>query len=255
MVIPATLLGGGPLTMERLLIVDDDLELCDLVTEYLGSEGFAVDSSPGGPTIVEQILGGTYDLIILDVMIPGMNGFDILRRLRAHSHLPVLMLTARGDEIDRIIGLEIGADDYLPKPFNPRELVARIRAILRRYRGEESETTAKSGIKKLKIDDLELDHRARMVWRQGSPVELTSVEFNLLEIMMQHAGNVVTRDELAKSGLGRDLGIFDRSIDMHVSNLRKKLGPHPRGFERIKTIRGVGYILTITGQPEAGKEE
>jgi two-component system, OmpR family, response regulator CpxR len=241
--------------MERLLIVDDDLELCELVCEYLGSEGFAVDASPGGPNVVEQILGGSYNLIILDVMIPGMNGFDILRRLRTQSHLPVLMLTARGDEIDRIIGLEIGADDYLPKPFNPRELVARIRAILRRYRGEEPETTAKAGIKRLKIDDLELDHSARMIWRQGNPVELTSVEFNLLEIMMQNAGNVVTRDELAKSGLGRDLGIFDRSIDMHVSNLRKKLGPHPQGSERIKTIRGVGYILILTGQPEAGKEE
>jgi two-component system, OmpR family, response regulator CpxR len=239
--------------MKRLLIIDDDVELCDLVSEYLSSEGFTVDCIYNGPDAVEKILASPYELVILDVMIPGMNGFEILRRVRSRSRLPVLMLTARGDEVDRIVGLEIGADDYLPKPFNPRELVARIRAILRRSKGEEAEASARTEPAKLKIDDLELDAGARMLRQKSTPIELTSVEFNLLEVMMQMTGKVISREQLAKAGMGRELGIFDRSIDMHVSNLRRKLGPSPHGRERIKSIRGVGYIF-IKNDPSSSQE-
>ena len=187
--------------MKRLLIVDDDVELCDLVSEYLNSEGFAVDCIHDGPDAVERILTDPYELVILDGMIPGMNGFEILRRVRSRSRIPVLMLTARGNEVDRIVGLEIGADDYLPKPFNPRELVARIRAILRRIEGDDTEPTLKSEPAKLKIDDLELDVSARMLRRESVPVDLTSVEFDLLEAMMRMA------EELSKRGVGQEAGL------------------------------------------------
>ncbi len=225
--------------MERLLVIDDDVGLCELVQEYLGPEGYEVEAAHNGERGINRALANDHALIILDVMLPGMNGFDVLRRIRSKSRIPVLMLTARGDDIDRIVGLEIGADDYLSKPFNPRELVARIRAILRRTQpGEET-----SGLPEtLSVGDLELDTGTRTVLRAGERIELTVVEYDLLEKLLRVAGQIARREDLVKEVLGRELSPFDRSIDMHVSNLRKKLGHQLNGFERIKTIRGVGYI-------------
>jgi len=225
--------------MDTILIIDDDVALCELVSEYLQPLGFTIESVHRGDAGVEQALSGDYSLVVLDVMLPGMNGFEVLRRIRAESKVPVLMLTARGDDVDRIVGLEIGADDYLPKPFNPRELTARIRAILRRATGDENAATS---ARVLKIGDVELDSGTRVVSRGGENVELTAVEFDLLEKLLRAAGRIVTRDELSQQVLGRSSSPFDRSIDMHVSNLRKKLGHRLGENERIKTIRGVGYI-------------
>jgi two-component system, OmpR family, response regulator CpxR len=222
--------------MERVLIVDDDVELCELVAEYLTPEGFEVEAVHNGEEGLKRALSGEHVLVVLDVMLPGMSGLEVLRRLRPESRVPVLILTARGDDVDRIVGLEVGADDYLPKPFNPRELVARIRAILRRTRPSASPSP-----EKITVGDVELDPAARLVRRAGETVELTSVEFGMLEALMRAAGQVVTRDHLAQSVLGRKFMPYDRSIDMHVSKLRKKLGDS-NGTERIKTIRGVGYV-------------
>ena len=227
--------------MNRVLIVDDDIELCELVSEYLESEGFAVEAVHEGGRGVERALSGEHALAVLDVMLPGLNGFEALRRIRAASRLPVLMLTARGEEVDRIVGLEIGADDYLAKPFNPRELVARIRAILRRAKPEPGEGAVPTGAS-LSIGDIELNSETRVIRRAGEVVELTAVEFDLLNALMRAAGRVVTREELVGSVLGRKLTPFDRSIDMHVSNLRRKLGHFSGDTERIKTVRGIGYI-------------
>jgi two-component system response regulator CpxR len=225
--------------MDRILVIDDDVELCALVAEYLGPEGFEIESVHHGERGLERALAGDYVLIVLDVMLPGMNGFDVLRRLRAASRIPVLLLTARGQDVDRIVGLEIGADDYLPKPFNPRELVARIRAILRRTQAADKAAPPAM----LSVGDVELDPATRTVRQQGRPVELTSVEFNLLEALLRDAGRVVTREHLVLAVLGRKFSPFDRSIDMHVSKVRKKLGDSERSPEHIKTIRGVGYIF------------
>jgi two-component system response regulator CpxR len=225
--------------MDRILVIDDDVELCALVAEYLGPEGFEIESVYHGERGLERALAGDYVLIVLDVMLPGMNGFDVLRRLRAASRIPVLLLTARGQDVDRIVGLEIGADDYLPKPFNPRELVARIRAILRRTQAADKAAPPAM----LSVGDVELDPATRTVRQQGRPVELTSVEFNLLEALLRDAGRVVTREHLVLAVLGRKFSPFDRSIDMHVSKVRKKLGDSERSPEHIKTIRGVGYIF------------
>src|SRR3954471_20898469 len=171
--------------VERILVIDDDVELCSLVTEYLKPEGFQVEAVHDGKTGLNRALSGDHLLIVLDVMLPGMNGFEVLRRLRSVSKIPVLLLTARGEDVDRIVGLEIGADDYLPKPFNPRELVARIRAILRRAKPGKSADTAPEI---LSVGDVELDPATRNVFRAGTPVELTSVEFNLLEVLLREAG-------------------------------------------------------------------
>lgn len=224
--------------MDRILIVDDDVELCELVVEYLTPEGFQVEAVHDGERGLGRSLSGDHVLVVLDVMLPGMSGLDVLRRLRAQSRIPVIILTARGDDVDRIVGLEIGADDYLGKPFNPRELVARIRAVLRRSQPGSSGLSAP----KISVGDVELDAAARVVRRHGIAVELTSVEFTLLEMLLRAAGQVVTREQIAKDVLGRRFMPYDRSIDMHVSKLRRKLGGSPNGEERIKTIRGVGYI-------------
>ena len=184
-----------------------------------------------------------YDLVILDVMLPGMNGFDVLRQVRQNSEVPVVMLTARGEDIDRIVGLELGADDYLPKPFNPRELMARIRAIQRR-------TDSRNAVEgPLQVGDLLLDPGSRQVRCQGGEVVLTSMEFSLLHMLLGHAGQVVGRGDMVKQVLGRHLSPYDRSIDVHISSLRKKLGQTPAGRERIKTIRGVGYqyVAALSG--------
>jgi len=230
--------------MDQILIIDDDVALCELVTEYLEPLGFQIESVHRGDAGAERALAGEHSLVVLDVMLPGLNGFEVLKRIRAESKIPVLMLTARGDDIDRIIGLEIGADDYLPKPFNPRELTARIRAILRRTTPEASLDQAAE--RRLSVGDVELDSGTRSISRAGENVELTAVEFDLLEKLLREAGQIVTREELSKQVLGRSSSPFDRSIDMHISNLRKKLGSGVDTPERIKTVRGVGYIYTQT---------
>jgi len=238
--------------MNSILIVDDDLDLCELLARYLRREGFEVDMVHDGNLGVERALSGDYTLVVLDVMLPGLNGFDALSSIRSKSSLPVLMLTARGDDVDRIVGLEMGADDYLPKPFNPRELVARIRAVLRRARLDHGETSTPSAPEVLYVGDVELDKGTRLVTRSGEQLSLTSVEFDLLEALMRAAGQILTREELVKSILGRSFTPYDRSIDTHVSNLRKKLGHHVDGVERIKTIRGVGYIYARPFDPAKG---
>jgi Response regulators consisting of a CheY-like receiver domain and a winged-helix DNA-binding domain len=228
--------------MNRILIIDDDEELCELVAEYLTVEGFETKAVHDGQIGLETALAGDYDMAVLDVMLPKMNGFDVLRSLRASSKLPVLMLTARGDDMERIVGLEIGADDYLAKPFNPRELVARLRAILRRT--EPTETGDKAS-DKVSVGDLELSRSSRTAWIEGKEVPLTSVEFDLLANLASDAGTVVRKDDLSEAVLERKLSPYDRSLDMHISNLRKKLGSRPDGSDRIKTIRSVGYIYTV----------
>jgi DNA-binding response OmpR family regulator len=229
--------------MDRILVIDDDVELCSLVGEYLEPEGFGVEFVYDGERGLERALSGEHPLVVLDVMLPGMNGLEVLRRIRNTSRVPVLLLTARGEDVDRIIGLEVGADDYLPKPFNPRELVARIRAVLRRTQGGEKSGDAR--IPEVQhVGDIELDPATRIVRQQGKPVELTSVEFNLLQVLLREAGRVVTRERLVDEVLSRKFSPFDRSIDMHVSKLRKKLGDSDGGLDHIKTVRGVGYIFT-----------
>jgi len=229
--------------MDRVLIIDDDFELCSLVGEYLAPEGFRIDSVHDGETGLQKALNGSYLLVVLDVMLPGMSGFDVLRRIRATSRIPVLLLTARGEDVDRIVGLEIGADDYLPKPFNPRELVARIRAVLRRTSADPKGVGSPRPPDIVRIGDIELDPATRTVKHAGQPVDLTSVEFNLLEVLLHEAGRVVTREELVSAVLSRKFSPFDRSIDMHVSKVRKKLGDLNGDAEHIKTVRGVGYIF------------
>lgn len=220
----------------RLLVIDDDVELCALLGEFLQREGFTVQCENEGRRGLDQALQGGHDLVILDVMLPGMDGFEILRRLRSQGRVPVLMLTARGEDVDRIVGLELGADDYLAKPFNPRELSARIKAILRR-----SEPKPNRG--RVDVNGVALDPGARDVLVDGKPIELTTLEFDILELLMRSAGNVVSRDDLMESLYNRKATPFDRSIDMHVSHLRKKLeGSRPM----IKTIRGAGYQFCQT---------
>jgi DNA-binding response OmpR family regulator len=230
--------------VDRILVIDDDVELCSLVSEYLGPEGFQIEAVHDGNRGLDRALNGDHLLVVLDVMLPGMNGFDVLRRIRNTSRIPVLLLTARGEDVDRIVGLEIGADDYLPKPFNPRELVARIRAILRRTKTGEKSGAGEGQIPEVvRVGDIELDPATRIVLQHGKPVELTSVEFNLLHVLLREAGRVVTREHLVDAVLGRKFSPFDRSVDMHVSKVRKKLGDSDNGSDHIKTVRGVGYIF------------
>jgi len=233
--------------VHRVLIVDDDTELCNLVREYVGAEGFEVAAVHHGDAGLKAARTGDFDLVLLDVMLPGMSGFEILRRLRTQSDVPVLMLTARGDEVDRIVGLEIGADDYLPKPFNPRELVARIRAILRRA---EQRRNPLRRARLLQVGDVELDTGTRQVRRDGQDIRVTAVEFDVLEQLLRSAGTVVSREDLTRDVLEREYSAMDRSIDMHVSNLRKKLGAMRDSVERIKTVRGIGYIYTLPATRE-----
>lgn len=228
--------------MDKILIIDDDEELCELVSEYLGVEGFEIDSVNDGATGLERALSGDYDMAILDVMLPKMNGFDVLRNLREQSKLPVIMLTARGDDMERIVGLEIGADDYLPKPFNPRELAARLRAVLRRTTVTENGDATSE---KLDVDGIELSPASRTAILNGEELNLTSVEFELLHELLKEAGKVVRKETLSENVLERKLSPYDRSLDMHISNLRKKLGNRDDDSERIKTIRSVGYIYTV----------
>ena len=223
--------------MEEILIIDDDVALCELVTEYLEQLGFHVEALHRGDIGAQRAIEGQHSIVVLDVMLPGLNGFDVLRQIRALSKIPVLMLTARGDDVDRIVGLEIGADDYLPKPFNPRELAASIRAVLRRSSSQEGAETAR-----IAVGDLEMETGTRLVRRAGEIIDLTAVEYDVLEKLLRAAGRIMTREELSRQVLGRSSSPFDRSIDMHISNLRKKLGHRIGDADRIKTVRGVGYI-------------
>lgn len=225
---------------ERVLVIDDDVELCNLVNRFLRQEGFQVDCVNSGVAGAQRALSGDYALVVLDVMMPETNGFEVLRRIRSESRLPVLMLTAKGDALDRVLGLEMGADDYLAKPFNPHELVARIRAILRRARPHPW-----PGGDPIAIGDLEMDCGARILRRAGAVVNLTTVEFALLEVLLRTAGQVVGREKLTREVLGREFSPFDRSIDTHVYNLRKKIGTLADGSERIKGVRGSGYVYVL----------
>jgi two-component system response regulator CpxR len=220
------------------LVIDDDAELCSLLSEFLEREGFQVACEHEGKRGLDRALAGNVDLIVLDVMLPGLDGFEILRQLRTRSRVPVLMLTARGEDVDRIIGLELGADDYLPKPFNPRELAARIRAILRRAEAKPPEHP-----ERIEVNGVALDTGSREVTVDGRRVELTTFEFDILELLLRAAGRVLSRDALMEGLYGRKATPFDRSVDMHVSHLRRKL---ESGRTLIKTIRGVGYQFCRT---------
>jgi len=225
----------------RLLVVDDDVDLCKLVSDYLEAEGFEVHALHSGSAGQNAALEGSYELIILDVMLPDKRGFEVLKEIRAHGHSPVLMLTAKGDEFDRVLGLELGADDYLSKPFSPRELLARIGAILRRS-GWQSEGSNSLRPPVLRSGDLELDPSARAASRAGEVLHLTSAEYDILRLFIGSPGQVLTREKLFEQVLDRKFSPFDRSIDLHISNLRKKLGPHADGTERIRSVRGIGYL-------------
>jgi two-component system response regulator CpxR len=223
----------------HILLVDDDAELCGLLGEFLRREGFEVDSAHDGVHGLEKASQPGVDLVVLDVMLPGLDGFEILRRLRHESKVPVIMLTARGEDVDRIVGLELGADDYLAKPFNPRELAARIRAILRRYEARPGA----AGAPRIEMNGVLLDPGTREVMAGGRRVDLTTFEFDILEMLMRSAGRVLSRDALMENFYNRKATPFDRSIDMHISHLRKKL---EHGEALIKTIRGVGYQFCRT---------
>ena len=228
----------GTCTMTHILLADDDVELCEMLNEYLCAEGFSVTSVHDGESALQLASREDFDLIVLDVMMPRKNGLDVLRDLRTQRLTPVLMLTARDEDVDSIVGLELGADDYLGKPCNPRVLVARIRAVLRRA---ESRSTTPASAEILRMNDMELHTGARRVQCAGRAIEMTSTEYSVLEVLMQRAGRVVSKAELSDLALGRKLTRYDRSLDMHVSSLRRKLGALPDGAERIKTVRGVGY--------------
>ncbi|MCK8517146.1 response regulator transcription factor [Methylonatrum kenyense] len=223
--------------MPRLLLVDDDRELNAMLAEYLGGDGFEVDSAYDGDDGLRMATAGGYDALVLDVMLPGRDGFAVLRELRRDQSVPVLMLTARGDDVDTVVGLELGADDYLPKPCNPRVLVARIRALLRR--GQAAAEAGPSTV--LEVGDLCLDSGRREVRVGSASIDLTGTEFDVLHCLIAQAGQLVDKDRISREALGRPLQPFDRSIDMHISNLRRKLGPFADGSLRIKTVRGGGY--------------
>lgn len=234
--------------MEDVLLIDDDSELCAMLTEYLGRYGFRVSSVHRGDTGLEAARRRSWPMILLDVMLPGLDGFEVLKQIRTFSVDSVLLLTARGEDVDRIVGLEIGADDYLAKPFNPRELLARIRAIRRR----SATPIAASDSQRLMVDDLELDPGARSVTQGSEALALTDVEFTLLEALMRSPGKVVDRESLAETVLGRKFNPFDRSLDMHVSRLRRKLGG---GEDRVKTVRGTGYQLALRRPASGGRSD
>ncbi len=229
-----------------LLLVDDDEKLCRLLRDYLEPLGYAVDAVHNGRDGLQRAVEGSYAAVILDVMLPGLNGIDVLRELRRHSHVPVLMLTALGDEPDRIVGLEVGADDYLPKTFSTRELLARLRAVLRR-----SVVTARTGDQErpatVSVGGLWLDPGARTATLDDKPLPLTQIEYDILLALARAAGRVKSREQLLLDVADRDFEAFDRSIDVHVSSLRKKLGDDPRAPRFIETVRGVGYRMRKPG--------
>jgi DNA-binding response OmpR family regulator len=224
----------------RVLLVDDDRELCQMLTEYLNAEHFEVKSVHDGGDALNELQAGDFEILILDVMLPNVGGFDVLRKLGASHTTPILMLTARGDDVDRIVGLELGADDYLSKPFNPRELVARIRAILRRASNRAKGSTPDE----LAVGPITLHTGTHRVHVNGIAVPLTGAEFRVLELLMRSAGQVISRETMTEQALGRKLVAYDRSIDTHISNLRRKLDLPAGQNPEIKNVRGAGYTLT-----------
>jgi two-component system response regulator CpxR len=228
---------------ENVLIIDDDAELGEMLDRYLVREGFTVLAAPDGLTGIGTLRESGAAIVVLDVTMPGIDGFETLRRIRAFSAVPVLMLTARGDDIDRIVGLELGADDYLPKPFNPRELAARLRAILRRNRAPAADEASDS--RRLLVGDVALDTGSRRVTRAGHVLELTATELAIATTLLRAAGEVVSRDRLSQEALGRRASPLDRSLDTHVANLRRKLGPGNDGTPLIRTVRGRGYQYVL----------
>jgi DNA-binding response OmpR family regulator len=226
----------------RVLLVDDDRELCQMLSEYLDAEHFDVKSVHDGSDALAELQAGEFEIVILDVMLPSVGGLDVLRKLGASYATPILMLTARGDDVDRIVGLELGADDYLSKPFNPRELVARIRAILRRASTRSPRGGAPD---ELTVGPITLNAGTRLVHVGGEAVALTGAEFRVLELLMRAAGQVISRDAMTEQALGRKLAAYDRSIDTHISNLRRKLELEAGGNPEIKNVRGSGYTLTM----------
>ncbi|MEH6435486.1 response regulator transcription factor [Massilia sp. DD77] len=225
--------------MNHVLLIDDDVELVGMFAEYLEQEGFGVSCVHNGEDGVREALSGLHAIVILDVMMPGMSGIEALRRIRAASRIPVLMLTARGDDADRILGLELGADDYVAKPCTPRELTARVRAILRRTHAQNDNSPGVViSVGKLTM----LPEQRRATW-DGALLDLTSTEFNLLEVLARNAGRPVSKNELSEQGLGRPLARFDRNIDVHLSSLRHKLGPLSDGRSCLQTIYRQGYQL------------
>ena len=224
--------------MAAVLLIDDDVELAGMLADYLRGDGFSVELAHDGESGVAAALGGCFAIAVLDVMLPGLSGIEALRRIRAASQMPVLMLTARGDDMDRIVGLELGADDYVPKPCLPRELAARLRAILRR-----GSTAPAAPAGELTVGPLRLNPAQRLAEWRGRGLELTSTEFNLLEVLARNAGRTVGKDELSQQALGRPLARYDRSIDVHLSSIRQKLGPLDDGRSPIQTVFRQGYQM------------
>ncbi|MEQ3633603.1 response regulator [Thalassolituus sp.] len=227
--------------MNSILLIDDDFELGELLQEYLSMEGFQLTAVQDGETGLTEALSGTYNLILLDVMLPKLNGFEVLRKLRAESNVPVIMLTARGESVDRVLGLEHGADDYIPKPYHHHELVARIKALFRRI--ELSSDVTPQASSELHVGDIALNPTTRTARLDGVELQITGAEFGVLQCLMEHVGELVDKDTLSIAALGRPLMAYDRSIDMHVSNLRKKLGKRDDDSDWIKTVRSRGYLL------------
>lgn len=228
--------------MPRVLLVDDDVELSEMLSLYLEREGFEVNVLHDGECGAEEAMRGAYAIVVLDIMMPGISGIEVLRRIRAVSQIPVLMLTARGENLDRIVGLDMGADDYVPKPCTPGELVARIRAILRRAEGRESSSTP-SNPRVLQVGELTLWPGSRRALWHGQPLELTGTEFSLLDVLARHAGRLISKDAISQQAFGRPLARFDRRIDVHISSIRQKLGIRPDGESWIQSVRGLGYQL------------
>ncbi len=218
----------------RVLLIDDDPRLPELLSAYLGQNGVTLTHAPDGQRGLTQLEAGAFDAVLLDVMMPGMDGLEVCRRIRARSSVPIVMLTARGDETDRVVGLEMGADDYLPKPFSPRELLARLRAVLRRARPEVVN-------EQLTVAGLSVDVPARRATRDGNLLDLTGIEFDILAALMRRAGRVVPRDALLSEAGRGDVVVGERTVDVHISHLRQKLGDDPPRL--IKTVRGIGYVL------------
>lgn len=238
--------------MTRILIIDDDVEMCELLKSYFEREEFTVDYVHNGPDGLSRFWDEGCDLLILDVMLPGKNGIDVLREIRGRSNVPVIMLTAKGDSVDRVVGLEVGADDYVAKPFDTRELVARVRAVLRRRlpavqenvnngNGNSGNNTADV----LHVEDLEYRQKSRSIYVGGKLVPLTGIEFRLLELLVKSAGEPVELGRLSQEGMGRPYNPFDRALNVHIGNIRRKLGSYPEGGQRIKTLRNVGFVYVF----------
>ncbi len=228
---------GADMGNERVLLIDDDARLHDLLDSYLGSHGFVLSHAYDGQQGLAMLSREAWDVLLVDIMMPGMDGLEVLRRVRARGATPVIMLTARGDDTDRIVGLEMGADDYIPKPFNPRELLARLKAVLRRAGGAMVS-------ERIQLQDVLIDLGKREASRAGEDLKLTGIEFDILVALARRAGRVVTREALLEAAGRGDVFVGDRTVDVHISHLRNKLGDDPRSPDFIKTIRGVGYIFS-----------